>query len=163
MIVYIFNGTHFSLPPQVIFFVLSVIGNATFSDLSKYDLKNNHQIDWNKLTGISFTPLQPDINAIMVVWRYNLKTELFEIGPYFNDKSARIMPSKNETISVPVNEPFYFNIDYNGISVKYNNKSVYKETPQDLQKSFFTSIRIDGWFGGNSVAPNDISYEINFN
>lgn len=162
MQVTIYNGTHLSFPLQQKFFVKEVTGSAVFTNDTKYNLKNSHQIDWNKLTGITFTPLAPDVNSLMVAWRYNLKTSMFEIGPFFNVNKTRIMPNSTEIISVPPGEKFYFDVDYNGVSIKYNNKSVYKAVPKELPENFFTSMRIDGWFGGVSVAPKTLIYNINF-
>ncbi len=154
----IFKGFHFSLPRQWLPFVQHVSGNATFTENSKYDLTNEDQYDWNKLTGITFTPLQPDNNAIMVAWRYNLTTQMFEIGPYYNKDLARIMPTPSEIISVPVGEQFNFNVDYNGITLTYADKTVYKPLPEGLTPNVWTSVRISSWFGGTSFAPKTVSY-----
>ena len=88
----IFKNTHLALPPQMVFFAKRVAGTATFTENSVYDLQTVDQYDWNKLTGISFTLLRPDTDAIMVAWRYNVTTQMFEVGPYYNVDTARIMP-----------------------------------------------------------------------
>lgn len=158
MKIIIFKGTHFSLPRQTTLFVRQVSGDATFTDNSIYDLHNVDQYDWNKLTGITFTPLRPDTDAIMVAWRYNLTTQMFEIGPYYNSDLARIMPTESEIISVPLGEKFDFALDYHGITLTYGDQTVYKPLPEGLVPRFWSSERISSWFGGTSVAPKTISY-----
>ena len=41
------------------------------------------QWDFNKLTGITFSPFNPFNNTAMVGWRHNPQTLLFELIPYF--------------------------------------------------------------------------------
>lgn len=154
----IFKGTHFSLPRQTVLWVKKVTGHATFTENSIYDLNNVDQYDWNKLTGITFTPLRPDTDAIMVAWRYNLNSQMFEIGPYYNKDLARIMPTDDQIISVPLGEEFDFAVDYNGITLTYGDQTVYKPLPEGLVPNFWSSERISSWFGGTSVAPKTISY-----
>ncbi len=154
----IFKGLHFSLPRQTQFFVRQVSGHATFTTDSIYDLDNQDQYDWNKLTGITFTPLRPDRNAIMVAWRYNVTSQMFEIGPYYNADLARIMPTPSEIISVPVGQQFEYSLDYDGITLRHGDQTVYKTIPERLSPNVWTALRINSWFGGTSVAPKTISY-----
>ncbi|BBY66796.1 hypothetical protein MHEL_50390 [Mycolicibacterium helvum] len=153
-----FKNTHLSVPLQMVFFVKQVAGNATFTENSVYDLHNVDQYDWNKLTGISFTFWRPDTDAIMVAWRYNVDTQMFEIGPYYNLDTARIMPTDDEIISVPVGEKFTFNVDYQGITLQYGDSVVYKPIPEGLHPNQLSAFRINSWFGGTSRAPRTISY-----
>lgn len=152
------KGWQFTLLPQYAVFVNKVSGHATFTDDSKYDVQGVDQYDWLKLTGITFTPLRPDTDAIMVAWRYNLDTEMFEIGPYYNSDLARIMPTEDQIISVPANETFDYSLDYNGITLTYGDTTVFKPLPETLHPNFWTSVRINGWFGGTSPAPRLVSY-----
>lgn len=152
------KGWQFTLLPQYAIFVNKVSGHATFTEDSKYDVQGVDQYDWLKLTGITFTPLRPDTDAIMVAWRYNLDTEMFEIGPYYNSDLARIMPTEDQIISVPANETFDYSLDYNGITLTYGDKTVFKPLPETLHPNFWTSVRINGWFGGTSPAPRTVSY-----
>ena len=153
-----FKNTQLALPLQMVFFVKQVAGNATFTQNSAYDLHNVDQYDWNKLTGISFTFWHPDDNAIMIAWRYNVDTQMFEIGPYYNMDFARIMPTDDEIISVPVGEKFTFNADYQGITLQYGDTVVYKPIPEGLHPNQLSAFRINSWFGGTSRAPRTISY-----
>jgi hypothetical protein len=154
----IFKNTHVGLPPQIVFFVKQVAGTATFTQNSVYDLGTVDQYDWNKLTGISFTLLHPDDNAIMIAWRYNVDTQMFEIGPYYNVGFGMVMPTDDEIISVPVGQTFSFNADYSGITLQYGDTTVYKPIPEGLHPNQLSAFRILSWFGGTSVAPKNVSY-----
>jgi hypothetical protein len=154
----IYKGTHFAIPNNGGYFITQTVGTGTFTTNSAYDLKDVDQFDWNKFTGITFTPLEPDYNAAMVGWRYNLTTQEFEIGPYYNLDKARLSPNANEVISVPAGETFQFNVDYSGITLTYGDRTVYKPYPPGLTANVWTAARVSGWFGGNEVAPRTISY-----
>lgn len=153
-----FKNFPLALPLQTVFFVKEVAGKATFTENSVYDLHNADQHDWNKLTGISFTFWHPDDNAIMIAWRYNVDTKMFEVGPYYNRDFARIMPSADEIISVPLGATFTFDADYNGITVQYGDTVVYKPIPEGLHPNQLAAFRINSWFGGTSLPPKTISY-----
>jgi hypothetical protein len=154
----IYKGTHFAIPNNGGYFITRTVGTGTFTTNSAYDLKDVDQFDWNKFTGITFTPLEPDYNAAMVGWRYNLTTQEFEIGPYYNLDKARLSPNANEVISVPAGETFQFNVDYSGITLTYGDRTVYKPYPPGLTANVWTAARVSGWFGGNEVAPRTVSY-----
>ncbi|WP_142391429.1 hypothetical protein [Mycobacterium sp. ENV421] len=156
----IVKNTHLALPLQMVFFAKRVTGNATFTENSVYDLQTVDQYDWNKLTGISFTLLRPDTDAIMVAWRYNVSTQMFEVGPYYNVDTARIMPTDSEIISVPVGQTFTFHADYQGITVQYGDTAVYKPIPEGLHPNQLSAFRINSWFGGTSRAPKTISFTL---
>jgi len=165
----IYKGTHFAIPNNFGYFITETVGTGTFTTNTAYDLKDVDQYDWNKFTGIAFTPLEPDRNSAMVGWRYNLRTEEFEIAPFYNVDKKRILPNENplspdyEVISVPAGETFEFNVDYTGIALKYGDREVYKAYPEGLIPNVWTAARVSGWFGGNEVAPRTVSYFINLN
>lgn len=103
----IYKGTHFAIPNSFGFFITQVTGTGTFTARSSYDLKDEDQFDWNKFTGIAFTPLEPDRNSVMVGWRYNLRSQEFEIAPFYNVDKQRILPNeRTEVISVPADQTF---------------------------------------------------------
>ena len=160
----VYKGTHFAIPNNFGgFFVQKVQGTGTFTADSVYDLKVVDQFDWNMFTGIAFAPLEPDLNSVMVGWRYNLTTEEFEIGPYYNVDKARISPQgPSEIISVPVGETFNYLVDYTGVTLSYGDRTVIKPFPEGLTPNVWTAVRISGWFGGNEVAPRTVSYYIKF-
>lgn len=155
----VFKGTHVALPLNWAFFTKKVTGSATFTPDTAYDLGDVDQYDWNKLTGIAFSPLQHDRNSAMVGWRYNLTTEEFEIAPFYNVDKKRILPNEQtEVISVPADQSFTYTVDYNGITINYGDQTVYKPYPEGLKPIQLTASRVSGWFGGNEVAPRTVSY-----
>lgn len=154
----IYKGTHFAIPNSFGFFIKEVSGTGTFTADTVYDLKDEDQFDWNKFTGIAFTPLEPDRDSVMVGWRYNLVTEEFEIAPFYNVDKIRILPEQAEVISVPADQTFQFDVDYSGVTLTYADTSVYKPFPPGLTANVWTAARVSGWFGGNEVAPRTVSY-----
>jgi hypothetical protein len=160
----IYKGTHFAIPNNFGYFIRETVGTGTFTANTAYDLKDVDQYDWNKFTGIAFTPLEPDRNSAMVGWRYNLTTQEFEIAPFYNVDKVRILPNeRTEVISVPAGETFTFDVDYTGITLGYDGKTVTKPYPVGLIPNVWTAERVSGWFGGNEVAPRTVSYFIHLN
>lgn len=159
----IFKGTHFAIPNSFAYFTKRVTGTGTFTTDTVYDLKDEDQYDWNKFTGIAFTPLEPDRNSAMVGWRYNLTSQQFEIAPFYNVDKQRILPNEfTEVISVPADETFNYFVDYTGITLSYGGTTVFKAYPVGLTPNVWTAVRVSGWFGGNEVAPRTLSYYIKF-
>ena len=155
----IYKGTHFAIPHSFGFFIQQVTGTGTFTANTVYDLKDEDQYDWNKFTGIAFTPLEPDRDSAMVGWRYNLVSQEFEIAPFYNVDKVRILPKNPaEVISVPADETFEFLVDYTGVTLTYGDKTVFKPYPEGLIPNVWTAARVSGWFGGNEVAPRTVSY-----
>jgi len=152
------KGTHFAIPPSFGFFVQKVAGSGTFTEDSVYNLGDVDQYDWNKFTGIAFTPLEPDRDSVMVGWRYNLTSQEFEIAPFYNVDKARILPTPPDIISVPVGKTFDYIVDYTGVTLTYDGTTVFKAFPEGLTPTVWTASRVSGWFGGNEVAPRTLSY-----
>lgn len=155
----VYKGLHFVLPGSPAFFIKQVSGTGTFTADSVYDLKDVDQYDWNKFTGIVFSPLQHDRNSVMVGWRYNLTTQEFEIAPFYNVNKERVLPNEQtEVISVPAGEAFQYTVDYSGVTISYADKTVFKPYPPGLTPNRWTASRVSGWFGGNEAAPRTLSY-----
>lgn len=160
----IYQNTHFTIPNNFGFFIQKVSGSGTFTPNTTYDLGDSDQWDWNKLTGIAFTPLEPDRDSAMVGWRYNLLTQNFEIAPFYNVNKVRILPNENpaspnyEVISVPADQTFTYTVDYTGVTISYGGRTVFKPYPQGLTPNVWTAARVSGWFGGNRAAPRTVSY-----
>lgn len=155
----VLKGVHFVIPQSPAFFVKKVSGTGTFTADSVYDLKDVDQYDWNKFTGIAFSPIQHDRNSVMVGWRYNLTTQEFEIAPFYNVNKERILPNEQtEVISVPADGTFTYTVDYSGVTISYGDKTVFKPYPTGLTPNIWTATRVSGWFGGNEVAPRTLTY-----
>ncbi|MGI9164718.1 MAG: hypothetical protein ACR2JI_17620 [Mycobacterium sp.] len=139
----IYQGTHFVIPGATAIWVTSDSGDATFTADSAYDLKDADQHDWNKLAGLTFTPLEPNRDAAMVVWRLNNVTDdFFEVGPFFNDHYSYVFPTEAQIIRVQVGATFSYYVDYSGIAISYGDITVYKPYPADLIPNFWTSSRV---------------------
>lgn len=137
------KGVHFVIPQSPAIFVKQVSGAGTFTTDSVYDLKDVDQYDWNKFTGIAFSPLQHDRNSVMVGWRYNLETQEFEIAPFYNVNKERILPNEQtEVISVPAGETFTYKVDYTGVTISYGDKTVVKPYPPGLTPNIWTATRV---------------------
>lgn len=155
----VFKGVHFVIPQSPAFFVRKVSGTGTFTADSAYDLKDADQFDWNKFSGIVFSPLQHDRNSAMVGWRYNLTTQEFEIAPFYNVDKERILPNEQtEVISVPADGTFQYTVDYDGVTISYGDTTVFKPYPLGLTPRIWTSSSVSGWFGGNEAAPRTLTY-----
>ena len=155
----IYKGTHFAIPNSFGLFIQQAAGTGTFTTDSAYDLGDEDQFDWNKFSGIAFTPLEPDRDSAMVGWRYNLTSQEFEIAPFYNVNKVRILPNeRTEVISVPAGETFQFLVDYSGVTLTYGDVTVFKPYPEGLTPNVWTAARVSGWFGGNEVAPRTVSY-----
>lgn len=161
------TGKHNATPLIIQPWVRKITGTAFFVE-PEYELGDEDQADWNKLIGIGFSPLKPDLNAIMVAWRYNPDTNKIEVGPYFNVNSERITPERQQPtqkywINLSKDQPLKFEITYNEVKIwnAITGQFMVVSAPP-MNKSFFTSFVINPWFGGNEVAPNTIKLDIDY-
>lgn len=152
----ILKNTHIGLPPMIDPFVRSVSGSATFTPDTVYDLNDDDQYDWNKLTGIGFS-IPANVEATMVAWRWNVQAQTFEVAPAFNVADKRVLPSDDEIIRVPAGDSFAFAVDYAVVTISHGAQTVYKASPPDLKAGGF-SFRMWPWFGGNRVSPKTLSF-----
>jgi hypothetical protein len=151
------KNRHFSLPRTPKFLVRKVEGTFSFTN-SVYNLVGDDQYDWNKLTGISFNPLQPDQNAIMIGWRWNKTTEKFEVGPYYNIDGSNVAPDHIFT-SFSENQKIKFKITYDTVIIG----SIQYKVPDNLNTRYWSSFRIQPFFGGNKPAPETLILELDVN
>ena len=161
MYFYFEKGSHFSSPRIPKFFVRRLWGWAAFDEKAVYDI-GPEQDDWNKLTGISFNPLKPDKNALMVAWRWNPKLTLFEVAPYINDDSKKIFPLESEILRLKFNQGFRFVVEYEKIVIIREESNIVIRKTAAIKTNYLTSFRIQPYFGGNSVAPRNLSVQMNF-
>lgn len=154
------KGEHSSSPILYKPWVRRLSGSIYFTEESKYNLGSVDQYDWNKVTGISFNPLKPNENAIMIAWRYNPSSDYFEVGPYFNIAGTNLAPD-TKFIKVRIGESVGFYLDYDYAQV--TGKIDVKTSTYFGKHPFLTSFRIQPWFGGNMATPSLIKYHLNFN
>lgn len=153
------KGNHYSLPFifQLRWKAKKVEKEFTFTKDSVYNLDNEDQKDWNKLTGVSFN-ISALKNSVMVGWRYNVETNNFELCLYFHVNGSFNPPSK-PLLTVQKDETFKVVFDFDKsnktatLELSTSNKTV-KETIPFLK--FGINRTINTWFGGNQKAPNNI-------
>lgn len=139
-----------------------------FSRGSRYDLGDNDQKDWNKLGGINLQVWkESNQNSAMVAWRYNPDTELYEINAYGNVGGANVYPP-GVMLAIPENTMFMAEFSFparNEVQVQLYSDQVddWKEEgsfgwtyPVEIK----AAAMIGPWFGGNRVAPEDVSLEV---
>lgn len=136
-----------------------------FDESARYDLKDNDQKDWNKLTGLSRHLWTNHKDAAMVSWRYNPASKLIELGAYFH--------KDGQTIKAKINGSEVMGVAKIGSSAKAIIDIITKDNTNAIQITIITTdtalIRqpfgvdldhkmreINGWFGGNRSAPQDI-------
>lgn len=108
-----------------------------FTDESKYDLKSNDQLDWNKVIGRGGLKYKNGKrkDEQFLVWRYNLDKGVFE---YTN----------------------YWRVDYDMAWQPAKQIESYHTTEWIGLKWFFSPLPLGGYFGGNKTAPKDLIYYI---
>lgn len=162
----ILKGNHLATPIITKPWRRKVAGVLWFTEESVYDLETADQFDWNKVTGISFNPIRPDWNSLMVAWRYNVKSKLFEVSAFFNRSGERLTAEvmKTRYFKIGVNKPVEFEVDYSGVSLRISNpesitgeETIYVRNP-GVKTSYLTSFTNNPWFGGNRPAPKEIKF-----
>jgi hypothetical protein len=130
-----------------------------FIEASAYDLKDNDQLDWNKLCGVSYS-LRPLFNSFMIGWRYNLKKELFELSPYIHDADTgeNFYAEKLNVTPFSIKNREEVEIIYNAkkgtLEFKANVNSQIFQTNKVKPKWF--GKEVSTYFGGNETAPTTI-------
>jgi hypothetical protein len=163
------KGSHFSNPRGLLSRRLTLLdslkwqcrldSSCRYIMLLKNGKLHEDQWDYNKLTGITFTPYYPQGNTAMVGWRYNPKTTVFELVPYWHLDYKRIFNEK-PFVSVTIDELFTVEMITN-----FNKKqvtTVIKTLKGQLSdtKAFHRIPKraslIHPYFGGTSLAPKEM-------
>lgn len=163
MIFKINKNQHFSSPRCPKFLVRSINGSVKFTKCV-YELDQGDQYDWNKLTGISFNPLNPSQNAIMVGWRWNPIFKKVQVCAYFNVNGTIVSPELGMSPILNVNptDLVYFEINYDKVTIWCGNEKIEVDVPKGMSKRYLTSFRIQPYFGGNRTASEDIELDLKF-
>ena len=128
-----------------------------------YDHNGRDQLDWNKLTGLSFHPLENHENTAMVGWPYNLIDSLFEFSAYWHKNGEALFVGNGREGSIitgavgdAVKTHIYrLNGDSVGISIGINQDTILEKMGFDIDISK-KARSINPWFGGTLAAPHDI-------
>lgn len=157
------KGDNFSNPrkPFSPFFKRELEGEFRFLDESRYNLKNTNQLDWNKLTGISFVDwsFKLNKNATLLAWRYDPAANIFEAAPYFNANYEKIFPNIHQIIRFSPEDMGIYRIKHNWIYIQNTNTKQEVMMTHPIKTSHFT-WRIQPHFGGDDVAPNEIKLQL---
>lgn len=149
----------------------------------QYELGDEDQCDWNKLTGHSFHKIGNHENSIMASWRYD-RSDFIVFAPYYHSGGSTYWASapctsldSSGVVEVQGTDPSlgyitasigdvietHFNINYSQdwaavtIINQSNGMSTYFEhtfTEKDIKNQ----REIYPWFGGNEDAPHDILF-----
>jgi hypothetical protein len=163
------KGSHFSSPrglfKRMIYEPNKLVWECRFDKSCCYQMcldngqLHEDQWDYNKLLGITFTPLNPHNNTAMVGWRHHPDSLYFELIPYWHIHKKRVYKER-PCLTVKPDEKFKVEImvDY----IKYTittsiitSKGKLEET--QYYKGFsHQAALIYPYFGGTSRAPNDM-------
>lgn len=125
----------------------------------------SHQLNWNKVGGVSFGSAlkNPDQDAAMVGWRYDLVKKEINICPYF-DVNGEYIYAKNpeEWINIQPNEKFTSLIEYDNGSCKLTIESGEGTVSRMVKfsENYKYSKQIDFYFGGTDPAPQTVTIQI---
>lgn len=174
--------------PLVLFVGYQVTRRGWFGILGAdavYELPVQEEDDWQKFAGGVFAdnPLELILqypmtyegraagrgyrNAAMLGWRWNARTEMFELTSYLHVNGARIVGKDGDgrpVMTVARGEKFayWLEVDYDGELVTTN---IQRES--DMARFRHTQIfpglgdlmrEVNGWFGGTLPAPRALAY-----
>ena len=161
------KGSHFSKPRNLFSRSIELPDTLRWScrfDKSCYYYINDEngkmqedQWDYNKLTGITFSPLNPLNNTAMVGWRHNPQSSLVELVPYWHVNKERFFKEK-PFLTVQPNENFI--VEFIADKIKKEVTILIKTKNNTLKETkIYENIRnnaslIHPYFGGTSRAPN---------
>jgi len=148
------KGQHKSIVNIVPLYGGGIKSSCRFDSSAIYDLGNENQGDWNKLIGFS-EDIRIHDNSARISWRWNIEREQIDLGYYCYVNSEVI---KGHLYWLDINEPIQFMIRDDQEKQNYvidifgNYKTVHHGQKFDDKK--FWSYP---WFGGDEVAPHDIT------
>ena len=164
-----FKGIPFSWPFRVRKLKKTKTFTQTFTFTKvKYDLGDDDQDDWNKLTGVKLHYFRPKKENMMVAWRWNLEKEKVQICFYWNyngkhhwtDPLMELDEGSNLTVDIT-----YDNYDASPYNYYPNYKITISSVGQKVRKNYLftnkTGWLINTWFGGNRRPPNKIQIKVN--
>lgn len=150
-----------------------------FTESCQYDLEDNDQCDWNKLTGFSFNFKTNHKNSLLIGWRWDL-AGYWWVSPYYHldghvkwaDASCSGQEIEDLTVDpnlVPLaiypGQEFetHFTIRSDlkvcivTIIVPETGSTTYFELALPEDDSFGNTREIYPWFGGNETAPHEMT------
>jgi hypothetical protein len=156
------QGDHRSSPYKLKIGKLSYIKSDYLFDLAAaYDLKSNDQLDWNKLTGISFYLLSSTKNSAMIGWRYNTESNRFEFCAYCHVSGKRIFTPPLFSVKPGWSFTAEIEVADGGVYFAFTDDMKSTNHFQKFEKQPKMRRLISAWFGGNNPAPKKITFTQN--
>lgn len=131
---------------------------AKFDDSGKYSLSNINQFDINKLYGFSDCFSNQHKNSARFGWVWNEKASKMEIHAYTYAKGVR---NYKYITSVPINKSHSFSIAVDGKNYIMTANGVTVRMERGCSSKIAFGYKLYPYFGGDEVAPHDITIEIN--
>ncbi len=161
MIFRIKKGNHYSRPLRIgIWWRRTRFSWAVkFTESCRYDLGNEDQFDTNKLVGIGYVPGH-HVDSARFGWRYDIEKGMIELFAYCYLNGRRIIKTigyckigQEYNIDLYVSRwAYYFSLIEAGSTIS--------ETEIVHAHKKRLKYRLGPYFGGNQVAPHDITIEI---
>lgn len=163
-------GNHFSFPrifklkrnPEEVRWDVKFNSNCDYKILNEDGSIHHDQRDWNKLCGVFFSLFNTRKDSAMMGWRYNEKNDEIEMAPYYHVNASRDMfPTM---MTVKREEPFTLRLRIDLDNKKYIWLMEKEDFKAKHEMDFghgggFCGI-INFYFGGNQVAPQEVSCEM---
>jgi len=145
----------------LLFNPVEVARRVCFSFSTKYDLGSDDQQDHNKLFGISFTR-DPHRNSARFGWRYDPVKNKFILSAYCYLNGERhmvdlcdlVVNRQYDCTLVITNSDYQFNVRQVDNGATLNNTAISKGHNKK------NGYLLGPYFGGNHVAPNNMTIEM---
>lgn len=159
MVYTIFKGWHFTVPPFP-FFVWNrkrIDWVVSFDESIFYDLKDEDQLDINKLCGESWGLFGIHKNSARFGMRCNLKDRTIELFSYCYDNAQRFT---NFICAIKAGKETHLTLFKNKLSYIFSVQGEYeKEQPKTFQPPKL-GFYCRPFFGGNKPAPHKIKINL---
>lgn len=142
----------------------SVQGVFAFHPECKYDFgADKDQWDWNKLVGVQFFQglkglFNPNLNNIMIAWRYNPEVSSWEVTPYIN-RNKKFETGHVIRIKDPYTKVSYYLTRERGSqwSITLAAGEIFLHQQFKVNEKRKARL-IQSWFGGADNDPDGLPY-----
>ncbi len=152
------KGSHYSLHlPKFQYNLQELNFIVNFDSNCEYILGNQHQLDINKLYGISFGNHMK--NSVRIGWNYNPNRKVIELWAFLHQNSKMSWEYLGDTIvekNTKFNIQFRRNINTIVINWGENNKEIINFNFPEAKYGYY----LFPYFGGTQVSPNTMNIKI---
>jgi hypothetical protein len=165
----ILKGWHAGLswPPITFFSTVKGTFQETwkfkFSEINKYSI-TDVTMPWNKLLGYKGLYFTPMFDTVMVGWRWNNITNLFQCISYYHlGSSAHTYDEPGKVLDIPMDAECTATVTIsNGktatVALTCDGKTIIDS--REFSKSYSKFYRITTWFGGKEASPKHMTLTI---